>query len=118
MRGIRAYDVLQKSLQPKSGESDRRLQEHLATNTWGIEADHRVKITTRSLRSRRASEETEETIAISVESGISVMGEGEVNNLHLRSVNGGEQKEEDLSRRILEILDRLDRLELETNKRS
>jgi len=46
------------------------------------------------------------------------MGGGEVNNLHLRSVNGGEQKEEDLSRRILEILDRLDRLELETNKRS
>jgi hypothetical protein len=37
------------------------------------------------------------------------MGGGEVNNLHLRSVIGGEQKEEDLSRRIVVILDRLDK---------
>jgi hypothetical protein len=41
LRWIRAYDELQKLLQPKSGKSNRRLdQTKLATNTWGIEAVH------------------------------------------------------------------------------
>ena len=40
-------------------------------------------MTTRSLRSRRALEETEEATAINVESEISVMSGGEVNNLDL-----------------------------------
>jgi hypothetical protein len=54
-----------------------------------------------------------------------VVSAGEVNNLHLRSVSGieqqdelGQNREKDLSSRILEILDRLDKLELETSKRS
>jgi hypothetical protein len=53
------------------------------------------------------------------------MSGGEVHKLDLRSVSGGEQQEElgqklekDLSSRILEILDRLDKLKLETTKRS
>ena len=82
-------------------------------------------MTTRSLRSRRALEETEEATAINVESEISAMSGGEVNNLDIRSVSGGEQQEDlgqnrvkVLSSRILEILDRLDKLELETSKRS
>jgi len=35
-RGIRAYDELQKSLQPKSGKSDRRLQSSTEkrASTW------------------------------------------------------------------------------------
>ena len=81
-------------------------------------------MTTRSLRSRRALEETEEATAINVESEISVMNGGEVNNSDLRNVSGGVQQEDlgqnrgkDLSSRILEILDRLDKLELETSKR-
>jgi hypothetical protein len=80
-------------------------------------------MTSRSLRSRRALEETEEATAINVESENSVMSGGELNKLDLRSVSGGEQQEElgqkrekDLSSRILEILDRLDKLQLETNK--
>jgi hypothetical protein len=41
LRGIRAYDELQKLLQPKLGKSNRRLQQtKLATNTLGIEAIH------------------------------------------------------------------------------
>jgi hypothetical protein len=41
LRGIRAYDELQKLLQPKLGKSNRRLQQtKLATNTWGIETVH------------------------------------------------------------------------------
>jgi hypothetical protein len=81
-------------------------------------------MTTRSLRHRRELEETEEATAINVESENSVMSGGEVNKLDLRSVSGGEQQEEleqnrkkDLSSRILEILDRLDKLQLETSKR-
>jgi len=80
---------------------------------------------TRSLRSRRALEEPEEGTVINVQSENSVMSRGEVNNLDLRSVSGGEQQEDlgqnqekDLSSRILEILDRLEKLELETSKRS
>jgi hypothetical protein len=75
-------------------------------------------MTTRSLGSRR------EATAINVESENSVTSRGDVNKLDLRSVSGGEQQEElgqkrrkDLSSRILEILDRLDKLELETSKR-
>jgi len=82
-------------------------------------------MTTRSLRSQRALEETEEPSGINVESDIPVMSGGEVNNLDLRSVSGGEQQEDlgqkwekDLSSMILEILDRLDKLELEASKRS
>ena len=41
-------------------------------------------MTTRSLRSRRALEETEEATAINVETEISVMNGGEVNNLDIR----------------------------------
>jgi hypothetical protein len=54
-----------------------------------------------------------------------VISGGEVNKLDLSSVSGGKKKkklgqnrEKDLSSRILEILDRLDKLELETSKRS
>jgi hypothetical protein len=82
-------------------------------------------MTTRSLRSRKALKETEEATVINVESEISLMSGGEVNKLDLRSVSGGEQQEElgqnrekDLSSRIFEILDRLDKLKLETSKRS
>ena len=67
-------------------------------------------MTTRSLRSRRALEEPEETTAINIEIENSVISGGEVNNLDLRSVSGGEQQEDlrqkwekDLSSRILEI---------------
>jgi hypothetical protein len=79
-------------------------------------------MTSRSLRSWRALEESEEATAINVEIENSVMSGGEVNKLDLRSVSGGELQEElgqkqekDLSSRILEILDRLDKLEVETN---
>jgi hypothetical protein len=82
-------------------------------------------MTTWSLRSRRALEETEEATATNVESETSAMSGGEVNNLDLRSVSGGEQQEDlgqnqekDLSSRILEILDRLVKLESETSKQS
>jgi len=51
-----------------------------------------VKMTTRSLRSQQALEETEEPTAINVESENSVMSGGEVNNLELTSVSGGEQQ--------------------------
>jgi len=47
-------------------------------------------MTTRSFRSRRA----EETTAINVETENSVMSRGEVNNLDLRIVSGGEQQED------------------------
>ena len=50
-------------------------------------------MTTRSLKSRKALEETEEAIAINVESEITVMSGEEVNNLYLR-LSGGEQQEE------------------------
>lgn len=49
-------------------------------------------MTTRSLRSWKALEETEETPAINVEIENSVMSEGEVNNLDLTSVSEGEQQ--------------------------
>jgi len=82
-------------------------------------------MTTRSLRSRRAVEKPEEATAIYVGSENSVMSRGEVNNLDFRSVSGGEQQEDlgqnwekDSSSRILEILDRLEKLELETSKQS
>jgi len=81
-------------------------------------------MTSRSLRSRRALEEPEKATAINVESENSVMSGGEANNVDLRIVSGGEQQEDlgqnrekDLSSRILEILDRLEKLELETSKR-
>ena len=82
-------------------------------------------MTTQSFRSRRALEETEEATAINVESENPVVSGGEVNKLDVRNVSGWEQQEElgqnrekDLSCRILEILDMLDKLELETSKRS
>jgi len=53
-----------------------------------------VKMTTWSLRGQKALEETEEATAINVESENSVMSGGEVNNLELRSVSGGEQQED------------------------
>ena len=67
--------------------------------------------------SRRGLEETKEGTASNVESEIAVMSRGEVNNLELRSVRGGEgelrqNREKSLSSRISEILDRLDKLEL------
>ena len=81
-------------------------------------------MTSRSLRSRGALEEPEKATAINVESENSVMSGGEANNVDLRIVSGGEQQEDlgqnrekDLSSRILEILDRLEKLELETSKR-
>jgi len=51
-------------------------------------------MTTRSLRSRRALEETEEATVINVESEISAMSGGEVNNFDLRNVSGGEHQED------------------------
>jgi hypothetical protein len=45
-------------------------------------------MTSRSLRSRRALEETEEATAINVESENSVMSGGEVTKLDLGSVSG------------------------------
>ena len=49
-------------------------------------------MTTQSLRSRQASEETKEATAINVESENPVMSGGEVNNLNLTSVSEGEQQ--------------------------
>jgi hypothetical protein len=81
-------------------------------------------MTTWSLRSRRALEETKEATVINVERENSVISGGEVNKLDLRSVSGGEQQEElgqnwekDLSSKILGILHRLGKLDLETSKR-
>ena len=51
-------------------------------------------MTARSLRSRRALEETEEATAINDESENSVMNGKEINKLDLRNVTGGKQQEE------------------------
>ena len=63
----------------ESDESTNRPQQVHHTSEKQVS----VKITTRSLRSRRALEKPEEAIAINVESENSVMSGGEVNNLDL-----------------------------------
>jgi len=80
-------------------------------------------MTIRSLRSPRALEEPEEATVINVDSENSVISRGEANNFDLKIISGGEEQEDlqqnrekDLPSRILEILDKLEKLEIETSK--
>jgi len=65
---------------------------------------------TRSLSSRKALEESEKATASNVESDIAVMSGGE------QQEDLGQNREKDLSRMLKMILDRLNKLELESIK--
>jgi len=86
--------VLRRNRGEEADKSADRPQQVYNTDTTHHKNQVRVKMTTRSLRSQKELEVTKEVTAINVEIENSLMSGGEVNNLELRCVSGGEQQED------------------------